>query len=116
MNTYDLTWKGRFIITMDGWVDLPPDRQAIHGPEDAQERTAFTDALSDAMPPRMLFDIIRSKILAREINTREAADVTIFDGSHEGEHWLIKGNTNASAGYFYVEARRLPPDNARDEA
>ena len=109
MTSTALTWNGRFIITMDGHVDLPPDRQGVDGPEDAQQRLAFLDALNDVMPNRTLFDIIRSKIRAGEIHTREAADVVLFDGTHEGERWLIKGNSNASAGYFYVEARITEP-------
>lgn len=105
MTTHDLAWKGRLIITQDGHVDLPPDRQEIVGPTDSDDRRKFIDLLNDAMPQDMLFGIIKEKLRSGEIRTREAGDVVLFDDDHEGTHWLIQGNTNASAGYFYVEAR-----------
>lgn len=105
MTINELAWKGRLIITMDGHVDLPPDRQGIHGPTDADARRKFIDLLNDAMPQGVLFDLVKEKIRSREIRTREHNEVVLFDGDHEGTHWLITGNSNASHGYFYAEAR-----------
>jgi hypothetical protein len=106
----DFTWKGRFIVTQDGHVDLPPDRHDIHGRnDDAPARMRFVDTLNEVMPSPMLFKIIQSKLLAREIDTRAAAEVTLLDATHEGERWVIAGDSRASAGYFYVEARCLGP-------
>lgn len=105
----ELTWKGRLIINQDGHVDLPPDRQGVEGPTDTATRMHFLDQLNDVMPQRVLFDIIKTKLQSREIKTREAADVVILDAAHDGERWLIKGNSNASAGYFYLTAQCMGP-------
>lgn len=106
----DLTWKGRLIINMNGHVDLPPDRQEIVGPDpvgprDVETRMKFIELLNDAMPQQVLFGIIKDKLRTGEIHTRERNEVVLFDENHEGTHWLITGNSNASHGYFYVEAR-----------
>lgn len=106
----DFTWKARFIVTQDGGVDLPPDRQHVEGPTEPKARIEFLDQLSDAVPSPALFEVIASKLKNGEINTREAGEVVLFDITHEGDRWLVRGNTNASAGYFYVEARRRPPN------
>lgn len=110
----DLAWKGRFIVTQDGHtVDLPPDRQEVVGspdgstPAGAAERVEFLDKLNEVMPSKMLFQIIRSKLRAGEIKTRERNEVVLLDATHDGERWLITGNANASAGYLYVEARTV---------
>lgn len=105
----ELVWKGRMIVTQDGHVDLPPDRQGLEGPTDAPARMHFIDQLNDVMPQAILFKLIRTKLQRREINTRKAADIVLLDATHEGERWLITGNTNASAGYFYVTARCMGP-------
>jgi hypothetical protein len=102
---HDLVWKGRFIVKQDGYVDLPPDRQEVTGPTDSDDRQKFLEGLNDLLPANMMFDIIKSKLRSGEINTREREDVVLIDATHEGTHWRVQGNTNASAGYFYVEAR-----------
>jgi hypothetical protein len=105
VSIHDLTWKGRLIIKQDGYVDLPPDRQSVEGPTEAADRVRFLNLLNDAMPQATLFAIIKDKLRSGEIQTRERADVVLYDNEHEGSHWLIMGNSNASHGYFYVEAR-----------
>lgn len=105
----EITWKARFIVTQDGGVDLPPDRHHLDGPEDRKARDRFLDQLSAVMPPKTLFGVVKEKLKAGEIKTREAADIVILDATHEGERWLIKGNSNASAGYFYLTAQCMGP-------
>jgi hypothetical protein len=114
---HDLVWKGRLIIKQDGYVDLPPDRQEIEGPSDTNARRKFIDLLNDATPQAMLFGIIKEKLKSGEIRTRERNDVVLYDREHEGTHWLITGNSNASHGYFYAEARIVttPPGAAEDK-
>lgn len=108
---HDLVWKGRFIVKQDGYVDLPPDRQEVTGPTDTDDRQRFLEGLNDFLPANMMFDIIKSKLRSGEICTRERKDVVLIDATHEGDHWLVQGNTNASAGYFYVEARIVAEDS-----
>lgn len=116
MSETDLVWKARFIVTQDGGVDLPPDRQHVEGP--AEGRSEFLAKLALVMPPASLFAIIGLKLKAGEIQTREAREVILLADTSNGANWLIKGNSNASAGYFYVEARIVvesPFDLARKE-
>lgn len=119
--TNTLTWKARFIITQDGAVvDLPHDRQQVVGlpdgttPDGAAARVEFLNKLAEAMPPTILFDIIRNKLRSGEIKTREAGEVVILDDS-EGEGWYIAADSKASAGYLYVEARRWRRLNAEGD-
>lgn len=107
MTNYDLAWNGRFIVTQDGHVDLPHDRQGVEGSDDPKERVEFLDALSAAVPSRSLVAAIASKLRSGEIRTRESEEVVLVEGNHGGAHWLVTGNSNASAGYFYVKARRV---------
>ena len=97
-------WKARFIVTQDGHVDLPPDRHNVVGIEDTAKRLAFLDDMSKVFPPDALFKVIRSKLVSGEIKTREAADVVLMDDSG----WRFVGNSNASAGYFYLWAFKKP--------
>lgn len=107
---YDLVWKGRFIIDMSGQVDLPPDRQGLEGPDDADARMRFLSLMNDAVPQKVLFGAIKEKIRSGEIHTRERNEVTLYDADHEGTHFRITGNSNASHGYFYAEARIIRPE------
>lgn len=105
MTSTALTWKGRFIVTQDGSVDLPHDRQSIEGEGTPKERVEFLNQLDAALPSNALFKLLASKLRSREINTREAAEVILLDDEHDGEHWLVTANSNGSAGYCYVQAR-----------
>jgi hypothetical protein len=95
-----VAWKARFIITQDGGVDLPHDRHHCTGPK--EQHGAFLDQLGKALPPTNLFATIKAKLVAREIKTREAEEIVLF----EGDGIRCIGNSNASAGYFYVTATR----------
>jgi hypothetical protein len=105
-NTNELVWKARFIVTQDGHVDLPPDRQEVIGPEDKDLRQQFLDDLNEKLPGRELFDTIAKKLITHEINTRETKDIVLLNE----KGFFVKGNANRSAGYFYVEARRAQND------
>lgn len=99
----DVAWGARLIITMDGHVDLPPDRQSVAGTE-GTPRDVFLDQLQSAFAKAALFTKVREMIFAREIDTRVAGQVTIF----EGGGFKVVGDTKASAGYLYVAAFQVP--------
>jgi hypothetical protein len=87
-------WGARAIISADGYVDIVGDRTDLVG-----DGARLLKAL-EAFPPKALRDTVRAKILASEILTREAADVTLFaDGP-----LTVVANSNASAGYLYIAA------------
>lgn len=94
----EAAWGGRFIITMDGHVDLPLDRTSAVGDDDAKAR--LLSKLDATFPSEMLYRVIKSKLLARELDTRVARDVVLFDD----DGLKVVANTNASAGYLYVAA------------
>lgn len=87
-------WGARAIIGQDGHVDIPFDRQDMVG-----DSTAMRFAL-EAIPPGRLREIIQSKLANREILTREAERVTLFDNGQI----TVVANSNASAGYLYIAA------------
>lgn len=103
-DTATAAWGGRFIVTMDGHVDLPYDRSSAVGDDEA--RKALLDKLRSTFPSEMLFKVIRSKLLARELDTRVERDVVLFDDNGI----KVVANTHASAGYLYVAAWVTDPD------
>ncbi len=91
-------WGARWIVTQDGTVDFVPNRQDMIGtPEQKQELLAWLNDTVKRQPEDNLCERLRSY----EIKTREAQEVCIY----EDDRGLVLGNTNASAGYFYVIAR-----------
>jgi hypothetical protein len=93
----DVAWGARFIVTQDGHVDLPPDRQGTAGGGD---RTALLDAMQGVMPFGRLRQEIADRLCSGEINTREQAQHVLADD----DGILIVADTKASAGYLYVAA------------
>jgi len=93
-------WGARFIVTQDGHVDLPPDRQGLSG--DADERIALLEAMQAASPLTDLMGRIRGMLTTGILNTRVAGRVLIYTD----ENIRIVGDTKASAGYLYVAAFR----------
>lgn len=101
--TATAAWGARLIVTQDGHVDMPPDRQAFKG-------TDLGDLGRDmeaAIPLDRLLSRISIMLIDREINTREHKRVVLY----RDPDITIVGDTKASAGYLYVAAFRTPtPD------
>lgn len=96
-----VAWGARLIVTQDGCVDLPPDRQGAAG-EGRQEFLALLDA--QAHLPTLL-NAIRNLLAGGRMNTRIAEDFVIFRNDKVEVH----ANTNGSAGYCYLAAFPTPP-------
>jgi len=95
-------WGARFIVTQDGQVDLPPDRQDILAP-DPEAKQAFLDDLNGSMSLTQLFQHIEAMLVNGEIDTRREGQVVLHFGDI-----IVIGDTKASAGYLYVVAFRTP--------
>jgi hypothetical protein len=93
----DIAWGARFIINMDGHVDLPPDRQGFAGDGD---RGNLIDKMQEACPLNDLMSLISELILEGSINTRVTESHLLVNTGVI----CIVGDTKASAGYFYVAA------------
>lgn len=96
-DTARAAWGARLIISMDGWVDYLANRTDAVGSEDA--KLALFDKLNSTFPIDTLRKVVRSKILAGEIDNRNRT-VVLFDD----DGLKIVANTNASYGYLYVAA------------
>jgi len=96
-------WGARFIVNQDGHVDLPHDRHKVvySTPKD---RDRLLDSLQAVYPLGKLHQRISQGLVEREIDTRVAADIILV----ENEDVRMVGNTNGSAGYFYVTAYLIP--------
>ncbi len=91
-------WGARWIITQDGGVDQLWDRHDMIGT--SAEKQALLMWLNNRVgqiPQTRLSALLRSG----EVSTRERKEVILY----EDEHGIVLGNSNASAGYFYVVAR-----------
>jgi len=95
----DVAWGARFIINMNGHVDLPPDRQGCAGDGD---RDDLLDRMAHACPPAELFALIRDRILDGTINTTSMLDTVLVDDLGI----KIVANPMGSGGYLYVAAFR----------
>jgi len=101
-------WGARWIITQDGHVDFVPDRQDMIGsPEEKQELLEWLNGTVKRQPEEDLAKRLRS----REISTRDSYEVCLY----QDERGIVIGNTNASAGYFYVVARFKTEDELAEE-
>ena len=90
-------WGARFIVTQDGHVDLPPDRQGFSGDEEA--RASLMQRMNDDIPLGGLMALIAEDLRSGRLNTR-SDDEVVLDGTNPG--LMVVGNTKASAGYLYV--------------
>ena len=91
------TWYGaRWIVDMDGYVDIVPDRQNLKGPR-ADDLAAWLDD-SDVRGE------ISHMLKTRQLHTRFAERCTVLDDDTA----RFECNTNASAGYLYVAAWLKP--------
>ena len=91
-------WGARFIVTMNGHVDLPPDRATLAGDKD--DTHELVEIITTKLPKYDLVDKLRDGLVSGTIHTREDKEHIFY----EDNDVLIVGNANASAGYFYVTA------------
>lgn len=95
-------WGARIIVTQDGAVDILWDRTDCVPEDNERVRTDFLELLSGRYPNTQLRTDIADRLRSGEIKTREAAEVELYDDAEV----RVVGNSNASAGYFYVTAYR----------
>ena len=93
---YDALWGARLIIDMRGRVDFLFDRQSTAGRVEPVK--LLVERLNKDYPVQEMAKDIREKIMTGEIHTRKAEEILIRE--HKGLRAV--GNSNASAGYFYV--------------
>lgn len=98
-------WKARWIVTQDGSVDLPYDRSEYIAADPADKRT-LSQMLPERFPGERMAARLRDLLISGEMHTRKAQDFTLF----EDDDLVITANTNASAGYCYVEAWLKPQE------
>ena len=88
-------WGARMIVDQGGYTDLVPNRQDWIG--DAEETKALQEWLNGgalAKAREQAATLLKDYVMG----TREACEFTLYeDGTG-----VIKGNTNASAGYLYI--------------
>ena len=93
-------WGARFIVTQDGYVDFVWDRTDAVG--DSSDREALFDLLECRYSLDRLRADLSEGLKTRRIGTREAAEIVFYDD----DDLRVVGNSNASAGYFYVTGYR----------
>ena len=98
---YQALWGARLIINQRGKVDFVFDRQGTAG--DEVQAKELVRKLNTHYPPKTMMKDIKKRLKNREIKTREAEEVELFDKAGI----KVVGNSNASAGYFYVTAMLL---------
>jgi len=92
-------WGCRAIVNQDGLVDVVYNRQDADGSD--EERAALLDYLNTTVKGAWV-ERARELLRSYEMRTREAQEFVLF----EDDVIVVKGNTNASAGYLYVCAYR----------
>ena len=93
-------WGARFIISMSGHVDLPPDRQGFMG--DQADRETLNEAMNAACGLQDLMRSIKDAIKDGRIMLTVANRVTLFSD----ETITVVADSKASSGYLYVAAFR----------
>lgn len=94
-------WGCRAIVTQDGMVDVVPDRVHLAGDDpDAQELLSYLMAKVEHRWIERAAKLLYTGV----IHTRVAGEHVLF----EDDQVVVKGNTNASAGYLYVCAYMRP--------
>jgi len=87
-------WGARLIVTQHGMTDLVYNRQDAYGEWD--DLKAWLDPPSGVL--RKALDVLSEKLKSYQVKTREAEEVTLY----LDDKGIVKGNSNGSAGYFYV--------------
>ena len=90
-------WGARWIVTQDGYIDQVPDRMSTAGPKPQVDKLlGHLNTVVLMQPRKKLAELLRSG----EVHTRRAFEVELY----RDDKVTVVGNTNASAGYFYVTA------------
>jgi hypothetical protein len=95
-------WGARFIVTQDGHVDLPHDRQGFTG--DENDRLYLMGRMEAEIPMNGLRELIKDLLIQGRLNTRVDREVVLDDANGI----RVVANTKASAGYLYVAAFEVP--------
>jgi hypothetical protein len=95
-------WGCRAIIDQGGLVDVPPDRQSAAGPRVDTLLDHLNQHVRGAWRERAA-ELLRNGVMS----TRTAAEFVLYQDSKV----MIKGDTNASAGYLYVCAYLLTEED-----
>lgn len=90
-------WGARLIVTRSGDVDMLHDRQSADG-DDASVSKLL--GLLNGGVNKMWMARLREQLVDRIVRVDEACDVTLY----EDDAIAVRGNSNASYGYFYVAA------------
>lgn len=93
-NAAEAAWGCRAIVTQQGDVDVVPDRTSVIGDGPALDRLVIT--LNEAGWGWR--ERASALLSSGEMHTRRAGEHVLFNNGVV----VIKGNTNASAGYLYV--------------
>ena len=101
-------WGCRAIAYQDGTVDPVWDRSDAFGPD--EPRKALLDYLADTVGSKP-FDRAGELLRTYEMKTREEGEFVLY----EDDVVIVKGSTNASAGYLYVSAYRREDVRATEE-
>ena len=91
-------WGARWIVTQDGYVDVVPDRTDLVAAT-PEAKAALVQVLTDGAGDAAIA-AVRTGLAEGRIRTREARTFTLY----RDERVHVLGNSNASAGYFYVTA------------
>ncbi len=92
----DGAWGCRLIVTQDGTTDFLADRTDAFG----DDRGRLFDLLEAKYPLKKLRSDVEAGLKTYLISTRKADEVVLY----EDDDMKVLGNSNASAGYFYVAA------------
>jgi hypothetical protein len=106
-------WGARLIVTQDGYVDFVPDRTDVFSRSKDQGTTSLVKLGKD-VPPKKWITTLGHLLTRGDINTREDHEWTLHR-----EEFVVKANTQASAGYCYIcayAARDEPAIWSADEA
>jgi hypothetical protein len=87
-------WGARLIVTQTGDVDIVGDRQHAVGAEDD------IDILLNRLGNEPWLQSLSDMLINGIVSTREGLDVTVY----EDAYIMVRGNSNGSAGYFYIAA------------
>ena len=97
-------WSARAIYTVkpEPFVDILSDRQHMHGEDEGKEAKHLCKWLNGEGTKGL-----QAKCKANDVCPNEACVVEF-----SGKEFVIKGNPNASHGYLYIVAYRLPSEPA----
>lgn len=96
-------WGCRAIVTQDGRCDVPWDRSDAIGPDaERQELLSYLRETVGEQPWARARDLLKGytaagEYIERRMKTREEGEFVLY----EDDRAIVKGNTQASAGYLY---------------